>query len=88
MDVGIRDLKAHLSGYVDRATRGEVIRVTHRGVPRAVLMALPTTDHLERGLSEGWVIRRSTKPPGPFQPVEPALGSPSTEEILGADRGD
>lgn len=88
MDVGIRELKARLSEYVDRATRGEVIRVTDRGVPRAVLMALPTTDNLQLGLSEGWIVRRSTTPPGPFRAVEPASGSPSTEEIFSADRGE
>jgi prevent-host-death family protein len=31
MDVGIRELKQHLSEYVDRVERGEVIRITDRG---------------------------------------------------------
>ncbi len=87
MDVGIRELKARLSEYVDRATRGEVFRVTDRGVPRAVLMALPATDNLQRGLAEGWIVRRSQTPPGPFRPAEPTPGSPSTAEMLNEDRG-
>lgn len=41
MDVGIRELKARLSEYVDRAAGGKVVRVTDRGVPRAALMPLP-----------------------------------------------
>lgn len=87
MDVGIRELKARLSEYVNRATRGEVFRVTDRGVPRAVLMALPTADHLKRGLAEGWIARRAQAPPGPFRPAEPAPGAPSSAEILTEDRG-
>ena len=36
-DVGVRELKARLSEYLDRAARGEVIRVTQRaGRRRAV----------------------------------------------------
>lgn len=88
MDVGIRELKARLSEYVDRAARGEIVRVTDRGVPRAVLMALPGTDNLERGLAEGWITRGSEVRPGPFRPVDPAPGTPSTAQILTEDRGD
>ena len=41
MEVGIRELKQHLSEYLDRAERGEVVTVTDRGVPKAVLGPLP-----------------------------------------------
>ncbi len=37
MQVGIRELKAHLSELVDHAARGEVIVVTERGKPVAQL---------------------------------------------------
>lgn len=86
MDVGIRDLKAHLSEYVDRASRGEVVRVTDRGVPRAVLMPLPASDNVERGLVEGWIVRESAEAPAHHDPVEPPPG-PSTTTILSDDRG-
>ena len=36
-DVGVRELKQRLSEYLDRAQRGEVLRVTDRGRPKAVL---------------------------------------------------
>jgi prevent-host-death family protein len=36
-DVGIRKLRARLSEYLDRAERGEVVTVTERGRPKAVL---------------------------------------------------
>lgn len=86
MDVGIRELKARLSQYVDRAARGEVIRVTDRGVPRAVLMALPATDRVEEGVREGWVRAGAGEPPADVTPVDPPPGR-TTTEILSDDRG-
>lgn len=88
IDVGIRELKAHLSEYVERVAAGEVVRVTDRGMPRAVLMPLPAADRVRQGLAEGWIIRVSREPPGPFAPVEPAPGTPGIAEILAADRGE
>jgi prevent-host-death family protein len=85
MDVGIRELKAKLSHYVDRAARGELIRVTDRGVPRAVLMALPVTDRVDEGVREGW-IRAGAGRPSRVVAVDPPPG-PSTTEILSDDRG-
>ncbi|HBJ73616.1 MAG TPA: type II toxin-antitoxin system prevent-host-death family antitoxin, partial [Actinobacteria bacterium] len=41
MDVGIRELKAHLSHYVRRASQGETIRVTDRG--RTTALLIPAT---------------------------------------------
>lgn len=87
MDVGIRELKARLSEYVDRAFRGEVIRVTDRGVPRAVLMPLPAGDALERGLAEGWIQRQVDEPPSDVAPVVPPPG-PLTQRIIADDRGE
>ena len=86
MDVGIRELKARLSEYVERAAGGEVIRVTDRGTPRAVLMALPTQDNVTRGLEEGWVVRSVERAPGLVEPVRP-VGGPSTADALDEDRG-
>jgi prevent-host-death family protein len=88
MDVGIRELKAHLSEYVARVAAGEVFTVTDRGVPRAVLSPVGGDGELTRGLAEGWVTRRSTSPLEAAEPVEPAAGTPRSEEILAADRGD
>jgi prevent-host-death family protein len=87
MDVGVRELKAHLSQYVDRAAAGEVIRVTERGVPRAVLMPLPAGDRVAQGLAEGWITRQQDERPSVGQPVQPPPG-PSTAQLLAEDRGD
>ena len=87
MDVGIRDLKARLSEFVDRAAAGEVIRVTDRGVPRAVLMPLPEAHRVEQGLTEGWITRQQHRDPARARPV-PAPPGPSTSELLTEDRGE
>lgn len=86
MDVGIRELKAHLSEYVERASRGEVVRVTDRGVPRAVLMALPDPGALDRGLAEGWILRAEVEGPAQVTPVQAPPG-PTTTQVLAEDRG-
>lgn len=88
MDVGIRELKAHLSEYVDRAARGEMVRVTDRGRPRAVLMPLPVTDNLERGLAEGWLVWKSRELPRDVVPQQPDPGTPTTTELIDEDRGE
>ncbi|CAN5664415.1 hypothetical protein BH24ACT13_BH24ACT13_14990 [soil metagenome] len=85
MDVGVRELKARLSEYLDRASRGEVVRVTDRGVPRALLMPLPAGDQVERGLAEGWIRRERAEPPAAVRPVVAPSG-PSVLELLDEDR--
>jgi len=54
-DVGIRELKQHLSEYLDRAERGEVLRVTDRGRPKAVLGPVPGRARIEDGIRAGWI---------------------------------
>lgn len=85
MEVGIRELKAHLSELVERASQGEVIRVTDRGRPKAMLVALPGRARLEEGLAEGWI-----RPPS----AEAAERSPrrhqasrSSADVVDEDRG-
>src|SRR4051812_17959993 len=55
IDVGVRELKAHLSDYLDRAAGGELIRVTDGGVPKAVLGPVPGAGRVEQGIAEGWI---------------------------------
>jgi prevent-host-death family protein len=54
-DVGVRELKQRLSEYLDRAERGELIRVTDRGRPKAVLGPLPGRARVDEGIAEGWI---------------------------------
>jgi prevent-host-death family protein len=54
-DVGVRELKQHLSEYLERAERGELIRVTDRGRPKALLGPLPGRARVDQGVAEGWI---------------------------------
>ena len=55
MDVGVRELKQHLSEHLRRVAGGEVIRITDRGVPVATLSPITAGDPLQRGVDEGWI---------------------------------
>jgi len=63
MDVGVRELKRRLSEYLARAARGEVIRVTDRGQPKAILAPLPQGPKLDAGVAEGWIRPGREVPP-------------------------
>lgn len=86
MDVGVRELKQHLSAYLERAARGETIRVTDRGVPRAILGPVPGGARLEEAVAQGWVIPpRSTAPP---VRLKRARASIRIDDALADDRGE
>jgi prevent-host-death family protein len=55
VDVGIRELKQRLSEYLERVAQGEVIRVTDRGRPKALLTPIRDEQVIARGLREGWL---------------------------------
>lgn len=84
MEVGVRELKQKLSAYLERAARGEVIQVTERGVPKAVLGPLPGRQRLDQGIAEGWVTQGQTKT---VARVKPAKGRRRIADVLDEDRG-
>lgn len=55
MNVGVRELKQHLSEYLRRVGAGETVQVTDRGVPVALLVPVSSGDPLARGVDEGWI---------------------------------
>jgi prevent-host-death family protein len=87
MDVGIRDLKAHLSEHLERVANGEVIMVTSRGRRVAQIVPVLGRDNLDRGLTEGWVSRQVDRPPEPVVRQRPLPGTPTTTELISRDRG-
>ena len=62
MDVGVRELKQHLSEYLDRAEQGEIITVTEHGRPKVQIGRLADRGALDTGVSEGW-LRPPLAPP-------------------------
>lgn len=82
-DVGVRELKQHLSEYLERAGKGESIRITDRGRPKAMLMPLPGQLRIEEGVAEGWITPGSAAPLGPVRRVK---GSVPSLDSLAEDR--
>lgn len=83
MDVGVRELRERLSEYLDRAERGETIRVTERGRAKALLGPLPGRLRIEEGIAEGWITAGSGHP---LRPVRRAGGVARIAEVLAEDR--
>jgi prevent-host-death family protein len=84
-DVGVRELKQRLSEYLDRAERGEVLRVTDRGRPKAMLGPLPGRGRIEDGIRAGWIT------PGTGTALGPVRRSKASKRVLDAlaeDRGE
>ncbi|WP_420445945.1 type II toxin-antitoxin system Phd/YefM family antitoxin [Candidatus Poriferisodalis sp.] len=97
-DIGIRELKAHLSECVRRAAAGEHIIVTDRGRPVAQLTGLGQSSEdqrvlddmarIERGVAEGWITPAKRRGPlGPARPI-PSNSGLTIAEVLDEDRGD
>jgi prevent-host-death family protein len=83
MDVGVRELKQRLSEYLDRVAQGEVIRVTHRGQPKALLSPIRDEATVERGIREGWLTPGEDVAP---RLVQRARSRYRTLELLIEDR--
>jgi prevent-host-death family protein len=84
-DVGIRELKQHLSEYLDRAERGEIVRVTHRGRPKAMLGPVPGRARIEDGIRAGWITPGTGSPLGPVHRTKAAR---RVLDVLVEDRGE
>jgi prevent-host-death family protein len=87
MEIGVRELKARLSEYLERAARGEHLTVTDRGKPRAVLGPLPGGDNVARGIAEGWITAPPAPGPLPPPPVR-ARASVSVQDMIDEDRAE
>ena len=84
-DVGVRELKQRLSEYLDRAERGELLRVTDRGRPKAMLGPLPGRASVDAGISEGWIRAGSASG---LRPVKRVKASGRVLDALAEDRGE
>jgi prevent-host-death family protein len=85
VDIGVRELKEHLSEILERAAAGEIIRVTDRGRPKALLGPVPGVASLAAGVAAGWIR------PGDGSPPQAARRHPSARgalDVLAHDRED
>lgn len=85
MNVGVRELKQHLSEYLDRAAAGEVVQVTERGVPKVQIVAVPAVGAMTRGVDEGW-LRPPVRSEG-LTPLRRVRGMRRVAEVVEDDRG-
>ncbi len=85
MDVGVRELKDRLSEILDLAEKGEIVRITDRGRPKAVIGPLPGRDRIEQGIAEGWITPGNG---GPLPPVQRYPTRRTVQEVLDEDRGE
>jgi prevent-host-death family protein len=86
MDVGVRELKAHLSEYLERAAKGETITITDRGRPTAVLAPLPGRSRIDQGIAEGWITAPTVQ--GLLPSVRRHRPVRNIDEVLLEDRGE
>lgn len=63
MDVGVRELRANLSRWLEKVKEGEVIVVTERGEPIARIVPDPSRSKFDRLVAEGR-ITPAKKPKG------------------------
>lgn len=87
MEVGVRELKQHLSDYLDRAERGQTITITERGRPKVLLIPLPGGgDRLAEGIEQGWITPAVR--PGSLAAAKTFRTSERITDVLDRDRGD
>jgi prevent-host-death family protein len=81
--VGIRELKARLSHYLERAAAGETIVVTDRGRAKVEIRGLSVEERIQQGIREGWIT------PGRGRPHREPLrlkGKMTIAEVMAEDR--
>lgn len=80
----MRELKARLSSFLQRAAAGEVITVTDRGRPVAVLGPPMTGVDLGAAVEAGWVTPAATRG---LRAVARHKAARSVAQALDEDRG-
>jgi prevent-host-death family protein len=85
MDVSVRELKAKLSAYLKQAASGELITVTDRGRPIAVLGPVLNPVDLTAAVAAGWVTPASSTG---LRPVRRHRAAGSTLQALAEDRAE
>jgi prevent-host-death family protein len=85
MDIGVRELKAKLSSALQRAAAGELITVTDRGRPIAVLGPPLGSVDLSAAAEAGWLTPASSRG---LRPVRRAPARMPVLDALAEDRAE
>lgn len=83
MEVGIRELRAHLSRYLERIHDGEDIVVTDRGVPVARIVPMDGQRKIDRLIAAG-LVQPVAKPQGP--PPRPVKAKGTVSDLVAEQR--
>ena len=83
-DVGVGELRQHLSVFLRRVAQGETLRVTDHGHPVALLSPIRTTgdDVLDRLEAEGLLVRGRRRTGMLPKPLPATPGKPTLSEVL------
>lgn len=85
MDVGIRELRADLSRWIERVRGGEEIVVTDRGKAVARIVPIKGERRIDRLIREG-VVRPAPRPWRAETLPEPVEGAGPLSDIVVRDR--
>ena len=83
MDVGVRELRANLSRWLEQVKAGEVIVVTERGKPIARIVPDLPRSKFDRLVAEGAITPPKRTDRRPLPPLIEATGSVSEYVIQG-----
>lgn len=85
--VGVRELKTHLSVYLRQVEVGRTVTITRRGRPigRIVPLAQSTEERLESLSQAGLIVWNGERLP-PLSPVAQAKGGRTLADLLLEDR--
>lgn len=85
--VGVRELRDHLSAYLDRVKAGEMITVTEHGTPVARLVPdEPLSRHLLEMVAQGQ-LTLPTKPPQRWEDIPHFPYDGSIQDLMDEIRG-
>jgi prevent-host-death family protein len=85
--VGIRELKAHLSSYVQRVKEGATLVITERGKPIGRVVPLkPTPETQVQDLIQAGLVAWNGRKLGPLTPPSQAPAYQTIAELLLEER--
>jgi prevent-host-death family protein len=85
VEVGVRELRDHLSSWLDRVEAGDEVIITDRGRPVARLTPTSGRARLDRLIDEG-IVTPAKRPRRPLPPPTIRLRGITVEELVAEQR--